>query len=56
MHDRTTGLVVAPEPAEIGKAAAWLREHPDDAAAFGSAGKTIADEVTWDRAIARLLS
>ena len=56
VHDRTTGLVVAPEPAEIGKAAAWLREHLDDAAAFGSAGKAIADEVTWDRAIARLLS
>ena len=39
VHDRTTGLVVAPEPAEIGKAAAWLREHPDDAAAFGSPGR-----------------
>ena len=56
VHDRATGLVVAPEPAEIGKAAAWLREHAEDAAAFGSNGKAIADEVTWDRAIARLLS
>ncbi len=56
VHDRATGLVVAPEPAEIGKAAAWLREHADEAAAFGSAGKAIAEEVTWDRAIARLLS
>jgi glycosyltransferase involved in cell wall biosynthesis len=56
VHDRATGLVVAPEPTEIGKAAAWLREHADEAAAFGSAGKAIAEEVTWDRAIARLLS
>ena len=56
VHDRATGLVVPPDPAEIGKAAAWLREHADDAAAFGSNGKAIADEVTWDRAIARLLS
>ena len=56
VHDRRTGLVVPPDPAEIGKAAAWLREHAADAAAFGSNGKAIADEVTWDRAIARLLS
>ena len=56
VRDRATGLVVAPEPTEIGKAAAWLREHAGEAAAFGSAGKAIAEEVTWDRAIARLLS
>ena len=37
VHDRETGLVVAPEAAAIGAAAAWLREHPDEAAAFGSA-------------------
>ena len=42
--------------ADVAGAAAWLREHPDAAAAFGRAGKEIADEVTWDRAIARLLS
>jgi len=54
--DRTTGLVVAPEPAEVARAAAWLREHPDEAATFGRAGRRLAREVTWDRAIARLLS
>jgi glycosyltransferase involved in cell wall biosynthesis len=54
--DRSTGLVVAPEPQEVARAAAWLREHPDDAAAFGRAGRDLAREVTWDRAIARLLA
>ena len=56
VHDRETGLVVRPEPEEIGRAVAWLRDHEDEAQAFGRAGKALAHEVTWDRAIARLLS
>ena len=56
VHDRRTGLVVRPEPAEIGRAASWLHAHEDEAASFGRAGKALADEVTWDRAIARLLA
>ncbi len=56
VHDRRTGLVVAPEAAAIAQAAGWLRDHADDAAAFGRSGKTLAVEVTWDRAITRLLS
>ncbi len=56
VSDRETGLVVEPEPAAIGRAAAWLRDHEAEAAAFGRAGKAVADEVTWDSAIARLLS
>jgi len=54
--DRQTGLVVAPEPSDVARAAAWLRDNPADAASFGRAGKALADEVTWDRAIARLLA
>jgi glycosyltransferase involved in cell wall biosynthesis len=54
--DRETGLVVAPEAADVARAAAWLRDHPAEAASFGRAGKALAEEVTWDRAIARLLS
>ena len=54
--DRTTGIVVAPDAAEIARALGWLREHPDEAAAYGRAGKAIAAEVTWDRAIGRLLA
>jgi len=56
VHDRRTGLVVTPDAEAIATAAAWLREHEADAEAFGAAGKALADEVTWERAIARLLS
>lgn len=56
VHDGSTGRVVAAEPAAVAQAAVWLRDHADEAAAFGAAGKAIAAEVTWERAIARLLS
>jgi glycosyltransferase involved in cell wall biosynthesis len=56
VHDGSTGRVVAPEPAAVAAAAAWLRDHPDEAEAYGRAGNAIASEVTWDRAIGRLLS
>jgi glycosyltransferase involved in cell wall biosynthesis len=56
VHDGSTGRVVAPEAAAVAAAAVWLRDHPDEAAAFGRAGRAIAAEVTWDRAIGRLLS
>jgi glycosyltransferase involved in cell wall biosynthesis len=54
--DGSTGLVVSPDAAEIARALGWLREHRDEAASYGRAGKAIASEVTWDRAIARLLT
>jgi glycosyltransferase involved in cell wall biosynthesis len=54
--DHRTGLVVTPDAAELARAAGWLREHRDEAEMLGRAGKVIAAEVTWDRAIARLLS
>ena len=54
--DRSTGLVVAPDAAEIAGAWRFLLEHPDDVARFGRAGRAIAEEVTWDRAIERLLA
>jgi glycosyltransferase involved in cell wall biosynthesis len=54
--DGSTGIVVTPDAAEIARALGWLREHRDEAASYGRAGKTIASEVTWDRAIGRLLS
>ena len=56
VHDRETGLVVTPDAAAIASAAAWLRDHGDEAAAFGRHGRALAEEVTWDRAIERLLS
>jgi len=54
--DGRTGLVVAPEASDVARATGWLREHRDEAAALGRAGREIAAEVTWDRAIARLLA
>jgi glycosyltransferase involved in cell wall biosynthesis len=56
VHDGRTGLVVPPEASAIGDAAVWLSEHEEEASSFGTAGKALADEVTWDRAVARLLS
>jgi glycosyltransferase involved in cell wall biosynthesis len=56
VSDGRTGLVVSPEAAELARAAGWLREHRDEAASLGRAGRALAAEVTWDRAIARLLS
>jgi glycosyltransferase involved in cell wall biosynthesis len=53
--DRRTGLVVAPDAKDVAAALAWLREHREEAAMLGRAGKEIAAEVTWERAIARLL-
>jgi glycosyltransferase involved in cell wall biosynthesis len=54
--DGATGLVVSPDAGELARAAGWLREHRDDAASFGRAGRAVAAEVTWDRAIGRLLA
>ena len=56
VHDGTTGRVVDPSAAAIAAAAVWLRDHPEQAAALGEAGRAVAAEVTWDRAIGRLLS
>jgi glycosyltransferase involved in cell wall biosynthesis len=54
--DRRTGLVAAPRAASLADALRYLREHPEDGRAWGRAGKTVAERVTWDAAIERLLS
>jgi glycosyltransferase involved in cell wall biosynthesis len=56
VSDGRTGLVVAPEAGELARAAGWLRSHREEAAAYGRAGKTIAEGVTWSRALERLLA
>ncbi len=53
--DGRTGLVTAPDAAELARAAGRLREHPDEARAYGRAGREIAERVTWDGCIDRLL-
>jgi glycosyltransferase involved in cell wall biosynthesis len=56
VHDRETGLVVAPAAAELAQACAYLGEHRDEAKAWGAAGKAIAERVTWDACVDALLS
>jgi glycosyltransferase involved in cell wall biosynthesis len=56
VHNRETGVVVAPEPAEIARAAVYLGAHADEAKTWGSAGKAIAERVTWDACVDALLS
>ena len=56
VHDRETGIVVAPEAVELARGVAYLREHTDEAGAWGRAGKAIAERVTWDACVDALLS
>jgi glycosyltransferase involved in cell wall biosynthesis len=54
--DRRTGLVCAPEPNAVAEACGWLLEHREEARVWGRAGKALAEQVTWDTAIERLLA
>lgn len=56
VHDRETGLVVAPDAAELARACAYVTAHADEAIAWGRAGKTIAERVTWNACIDALLA
>jgi glycosyltransferase involved in cell wall biosynthesis len=56
VRDRETGVVVAPEPREVAAACAYLGGHVDEAKAWGRAGRTVAERVTWDACIDALLS
>ncbi len=53
VHDRETGRVVEPT---VDAVAGALAIGEDDARTWGRAGKSIAERVTWDRAIDKLLS
>jgi glycosyltransferase involved in cell wall biosynthesis len=53
VRDRETGRVVEPTVEAV---AAALEIGEDDARAWGRAGKALAEQVTWDSAIDRLLS
>jgi glycosyltransferase involved in cell wall biosynthesis len=56
VRDRATGVVVAPEPAEIARAAVYLGEHGGEATAWGQAGRALAERVTWNACLDALLS
>jgi glycosyltransferase involved in cell wall biosynthesis len=56
VEDGRTGVVVRPEPAEIARACVQLLRDRDLAMSLGRAGKLVAERVTWDHCIDRLLS
>jgi glycosyltransferase involved in cell wall biosynthesis len=56
VHDRRTGVVVAPDAAELARACTYLAGHIDEAKAWGEAGKAIAERITWDGCISALLT
>jgi glycosyltransferase involved in cell wall biosynthesis len=56
VRDRETGLVVRPQAGELARACVWLRDHADEARAYGRAGRDVASGVTWDACIDRLLA
>jgi glycosyltransferase involved in cell wall biosynthesis len=56
VRDRETGIVVAPEPAALAQACAYLAANVDEAKAWGRTGKGIAERVNWDVCIDALLA
>ena len=55
VEDGRTGLVREPSGEALADALAWLRDHRDEAAAFGRTGREVAERVTWEPALDRLL-
>jgi glycosyltransferase involved in cell wall biosynthesis len=56
VRDGETGVVAAPDAAAIAAACRLLAERADDAAAWGRAGRAIAERVTWDACVDALLA
>ncbi len=56
VRDRETGVVTEPDASAIADACAYLAGHADEATAWGHAGRTIAERVTWDACVDALLS
>jgi len=56
VEDRRTGVVVAPDAEDLARGAAYLTGHVDEAKAWGRAGRSIAERVTWDACVDALLS
>jgi len=54
--DRRTGLVCEPRAEAIADACAYLLGHDDDARAWGSAGRAVAERLSWAETVDRLLA
>ena len=55
VSDRTTGLVCEPRAEALAGACEWLRTHVEEARAWGRAGRELAQRVSWDATIEKLL-
>jgi glycosyltransferase involved in cell wall biosynthesis len=53
--DRRTGVVVEPRAAEVAAALRHLLDHPDDARAWGRAGREVAGGLSWRATAERLV-
>jgi glycosyltransferase involved in cell wall biosynthesis len=56
VHDHRTGLVIEPSADELARACRFLLDHEDEARAWGKAGRAIAEQLTWDEVVSRLLA
>jgi len=56
VHDRETGVVVAPEASALAQACAYLAGHLEEAKEWGRAGRAVAERVTWDVCLDALLA
>jgi glycosyltransferase involved in cell wall biosynthesis len=56
VHDGETGLVIDPRADELARACRFLLDHEAEARTWGNAGRALAERVTWDRVIERLLA
>jgi len=56
VHDRETGLVIEPRADELARACRFLLDHESEARTWGNAGRALAETVTWDHVVERLLS
>jgi glycosyltransferase involved in cell wall biosynthesis len=55
VHDGETGLVIEPRADELARACRFLLDHEEQARSWGRAGRAIAEQVTWERVVERLL-
>ena len=56
VKDHENGLVCEPAATALAEACSWLGAHPEDAQAWGQAGRRAAELLSWDRVIERLLA
>ena len=56
VRDRANGLVCEPAPAALAEACSWLGANRDSAKEWGQAGRSVAELLSWDHVVERLLS